>query len=73
MITATYTRYVNDPTTSETYLHEHSGERVVIHGDLANFGVEYDREDVGPMYRGEFADGAIYPLFEDELSDWSAL
>lgn len=28
---------------------------------------EYDREDVGPMYKARFIDGEIRDVFEDEL------
>lgn len=29
---------------------------------------EYDKEDVGPMFRARFSDGVIRDVFDDELN-----
>jgi hypothetical protein len=66
MRTAIFTRYVDDPSTSEQYLRDHSGERVTVHGELEN----PDRDEVGAIFNIEFADGTKHEAFWDELSDW---
>lgn len=70
-ITAVFRRYVADPSTSEVYLHQHSGERVTVIGELGTLGVAYDRDDTGDILRVRFADGTFQDVFLDELSDWN--
>lgn len=67
-ITATFNRYTDDQDTTETYLRDHSGERVAVLGEVP-LG-EYDRNEVGVMHRIAFPDGHEADAFNDELTEW---
>ena len=63
--TAIYTRYTNDPRTSEHELHTRSGQLVDV---LEPLDPEtYDIEEVGQMFNIRFADGYEDIAFADEL------
>ncbi|WP_406245853.1 hypothetical protein ACI7YT_12495 [Microbacterium sp. M] len=66
--TATFRRYVNDPSTTERELHRRSGQRVIARPLNPE---EYDAEEVGAMYEIEFPDGRDDVAFAEELTDWS--
>lgn len=63
-ITATFNRYTNDQDTTETYLRDHSGERVTVLGPL-----DLDHDEF-TMSRIRFADGHTSEAFDDELTEW---
>lgn len=67
-ITAKFNRYTAERNTSETYLRDHSGERVTVLGEVPLD--EYDRDEVGVMHRITFPDGTEADAFNDELSEW---
>lgn len=73
MMLATFRRYVSDPTTTETELHERAGQRVAVLGEIDPS--TYDRDEVGTMYRIQFIKDqsrATYEAFSEELSEWEA-
>lgn len=51
--------------TTQSDLVKFNGSRIEILEPLDER--EYDREDVGPMYKARFNDGEIRDVFEDEL------
>lgn len=65
--TATFNRYVDDPTTWEQELHKRSGQRVRVFGKVDN----PDEDEIGgPMFHITFDDGYSSEAFDEELSDW---
>lgn len=71
MKTATFNRYVSDPTSSEQDLESRGGSTVKVLGLLDP--ELYDFDDVGVMYVIEFPDGLRAEAFSDELSNWGDL
>ena len=69
MKTATFNRYVSDPTSSEQELESRGGSTVKVLSPLTP--ELYDFDEVGAMYVIEFPDGLRAEAFDDELSDWS--
>ncbi len=68
MSTKIYTRYVNDPTTTEVELHVRSGQTVELIGKP--FAPDQDEPD-NIVQRVRFSDGYEADAFEDELSEES--
>lgn len=51
--------------TTQSDLSQYNGTVVEVLGPLPES--EYDREDVGPMYRVRLWDGSVIDAFDDEL------
>lgn len=54
----------------DSQLNHRNGERIFVIDELDPS--EYDREEVGPMYRVMFEDGFEVDAFEDEIEGWLA-
>lgn len=52
--------------TTQSDLLKFNGTIVEVTGPLPE--TEYDKEDVGPMFRARFNDGIIRDVFDDELN-----
>jgi hypothetical protein len=65
---ATFKRYVDDPTTTETELQKRKGQRVTV----APADFYYD-DEIGTMYSIMFEDGYTDQAFAEELSEWVTL
>ena len=62
---AVYRRYVNDPSTIETDLHERTGQQVAVTPVPLD---TYDYYETGLMYSIVFDDGYASTAFADELT-----
>lgn len=51
--------------TTQSDLLKFNGTIVLVLAPLPE--AEYDKEDVGPMFRAQFKDGIIRDVFDDEL------
>jgi len=60
-------RYVDDPSTSETELHQRSGSAATIVAQVDP--MTYDSYEVGVLYDVMFVDGLIATVFGEEVGD----